>query len=289
MSEININVPSIFQRDDLSWFRYAETRRSRPVDMAGNVNDDPRVLNPETHALLKSPLPFEEWVRIEKQATDARIFALKSVLGVSTLARLRVAHGTDVISLNDAIDTTTGNIAVTDRPFFDASILSTPDMASMIPPADCIVATAVYPSERIVSQIHIGIRGLARGIAPQVLGQLELLGANPEDALIYLSPHAQGGFQLNAAETEEITGIIDEGSRDRKQEFDAHTYEGIDHLPIMDLTEFTLDQLAKAGVPPRQIQVSPQNTLTDPTLYSDLAKQEKGFTGRFGVVAGIGK
>lgn len=288
-TEFNAATPDIFKQPGLEWFRYAETRRDGSTALAGNMSDDPRVLNEANHALIQPDMSFEDWVTIEKQATDGRITALSNLLGVSKIGRVRPAHDTNFINLDTDMDKTSTLTPVTDRPFVDATALTTPGSASMIAPADCIVATVVYPSERVVAQIHAGIRGLPRHIIPQVLQQLAETGADPREALVYVGPHAQGGFQMNAQEEKEIEEIANRGGDPLKQELHSFLRDGEQGLPVMDLTQYAVEQLTKAGIQSDHIQISPKDTLTDPQLFSDLNQRHKGANGRFGIIAGIAK
>lgn len=286
-TEFHLDKPAIFRRPDLKWFRYAETRRDGTSPLAGNTQDDPRVLSQANFELVKPGVSFEEWVDIEKQATDGRLIALNSLLGVSRIGRVRPAHGTEFINLDLAMDQTDSGVAVTDRPFVDATMLSEPGLASMVSPADCIVATVVYPSDRIVAQIHAGIRGLPRHIIPQVIERLENAGASPEEALVYIAPHARRGFQMNAAEEAEVDAIASDAGKTVENEVARFTRRGEEGLPIMDLTDYAVEQLRSSGISAGHIQVSDQDTFTDPSLFSDLKQVEKGANGRFGVIAGI--
>ncbi len=287
MSEIFLDRPDIFKRPSLDWLVYAETRRSQPKGLYGNVSDSGVILSRENHELTGSPIEYDEWAILERDAVRDRVGFLRHTLNITELARPRIEHGVQMVNLDENMATVKDSLPLADRAFADAMFTSTPGYGSIIAPADCIVATVAFPEERAVGQIHAGIRGLASGVISKALRAFEDDGLDIDTALVYVAPHAQGGFQMNLDETNEVFQRATTESHERVEELEHFLLEGKANLPKLDLTRFALYQFVQSGVGDHNIQISPQNTLTDDTLFSDLMKVEKKGNGRFGVVAGI--
>jgi copper oxidase (laccase) domain-containing protein len=287
-NEFIISKPRIFQRPELDWLQYAETRRDEPVDLRGNMSDDPRVLNRGTYDLIQPGIPYEQWLEQEKAAVSDRVVALKGLYGISRIAMPRPAQSTELVRLDSAMKEVDEAVSAENRAFADATFLTTPGEATMFAPADCIVATVAYPKQRAVGQIHIGFRGATRNIIQSTLSTFESEGYSPTDAVVYLSPHVQSGFPLNQAETKELKTILNEITPEQRSVVTKYTKD-ITKSPVMDLTNLALDEFENAHVPKDNIEVSAADTFTDPTLYSDFNKKQRGVTGRFGVIAGIAK
>lgn len=284
--EFTTTKPAIFDRADLDWLQYVETRRADKTNMTGNMSDDPRVLNRDTYDLLQPDIPFEVWLDQEQTAVNERIAAIKSLYNFSKIGRPRPEHGVTVIQLDKDIDSVSDENDATNRIFADATLLTTPGYASMIPPADCIVATVAYPSKKAVGQIHVGFRGAARNIVASSLEQFKDKGLDPSEAVVYFSPHVQSGFPLNEAETAELYQILDSMPIEQRRTVEKYLRGTTSH-PVMDLTGLALDEFRQSHVPDDNIQTSAQDTFSDPTLFSDFKKNGHRYTGRFGVIAGI--
>lgn len=288
MSELYYTKPAIFNRPDLRRLLYIETRRTSPTNMSGNVGDTPAVMSYENHIATGSRDSFEEWRSLELEAARDRLGAIQAILGVRNLARVRVEHGTNMLMLDDLMSSTTPAIPFEERPAADASFLTNPGDATLFAPADCVVATVVYPGVEAIGQIHSGIRGSVKELVPEAMESFTDQGLDPSTAAVYLAPHARSGFQLNEAEADEVTAIARLSGAKVMRELARYSYKGENGLPIMDLTHFAIQHFLQAGVKPDNIEVSPQDTLSDPTLYSDYNSVTHGaINGRFGVIAGI--
>lgn len=288
MGELYYTKPPIFNRPDLRRLLYIETRRTSPTNMSGNVGDTPAVMSHENHIATGSHDAFEEWKSLELEAARDRLGIVQAILGLRNLARIKVEHGTNILMLDDTMSTTTYDIPFEKRPAADASLLTTPGDGTLFAPADCVVATVVYPHVEAVGQIHSGIRGSVKELIPQAMQTFADQGLDPSLAAVYLAPHARSGFQLSEAEADEVAEIARINGAKVTRELTRYTRPGEHGLPIMDLTQFAIQHFLQSGVRPDNIEVAPEDTLSDPTLYSDYNSVTRGVVnGRFGVITGI--
>lgn len=274
--EIRTDKPDIFQDTSLDWLAYGETRR---IDnkMSGNMGDRSSVINADTHLQVAPNMPYEEWAQQEIAAVQARDKDLRTALEVDTIGYPQPEHDTALINLDESIGKVSVNSAAADRDWADATVLSRTGYASSFTPADCPIINVVDPVTRTIAQIHTGYQGLEKNIIAKTFSRIPLI--SPKDALVYISPHGRDkyvvfGPVLERLEENPIT-----------REF-VTSRNGVSYFAMSALAAH---QLHESGVDKDSIQISTENSLTEPSLYSQRNYKLKGANGRNGVVLGIKK
>jgi len=267
---------------------YAETRRdlSAPLgDLSGSMSvqeyagDIPLVISEKNYQRSGTTIAYEEWAQhIENQV---RMYddALKRQLGLHAIGYPSPAHGMDLINL----DTAMGQVDI-DTPFAnrlraDVTLLTREAIASCIAPADCIVANIVDVRTGALMQAHAGYVGAENGIFSQLFDDID--GAiDPRQSVAYFSPHAQAGFVIN--QKNEV--LVDRFKANPRMA--PYLINREDGAVELNLAAASKAQLIEAGIPEANIEISPDNSLTDPTLYSQSNFLTRGINGRNGMVFG---
>ncbi len=140
----------------------------------------------------------------------------------------------------------------------DAVVVTRPNHALLLPPADCIAAVIHDPVKNILMMSHLGRHSLVQNGGTESIKYLvEKHGVNPQDLTVWLSPAAgKGNYPLYAFDNR--------GSHD-----------------------VATEQLVAASVLPDNITTSPIDTTTDLNYFShsQFIKGNRETDGRFAVVA----
>ena len=288
-SEFSYYTPRAFTHPDLEFVRYGETRRVSDTMLRGNVSSTPAVINQENYKATRSPLPYEEWALQESTNAEIRVDKLRQLLGLARLALLRVSHGTDSIDASIHMPTLQSSIPYSQRPFADSGFVTRSGDGLMIAPADCVVANVAWPHERVVAQVHSGIRGFAQEAIPKAFHRFSEIGLRSSDAIVYLSPYAHH-FRANEIEQRDMETMVAANSSEVVKEYHLLTSKPASFKGDMyvDQEGFAHAQLIRSGVRPTHITQSVQNTVSDSDLYSEYKARTTGApNGRFGVAIGL--
>ena len=290
VSDIRAFTPEVFNNPVVRKHGvvYAETRRdpSAPLEeLSGSMSvqeysgDIPLVLSQKNYERTGTLLSFDEWTkRVEAQV---RFYddILKQGLGLYAIGYPNPVHGTDLIRLDDAIDKVNIDTPFVDRPQADAAVLTKEGTASVIAPADCVVANSIDVRTGTLLQTHAGYAGIGKNIVSRVFGEVEDV-FDPKQSVSYISPHAQEGYVIN----QQNNVLVERFEADPNlQPFLVYKENGDVEL---SLGEAFKAQLIEAGIPEANIEISPDNNLTDSTLYSQSRFLTQGINGRNGMLFG---
>ncbi len=265
---------------------YAETRRdpSLPLELLdGNVSVQeyagaiPLVLTEKNHQRAGSERPFADWVATIEAEVRRQDADLKRLLGLQAIGYPSPVHGLEVLDLNMHLKSATIDVPFAKRPKADISVVDQAGIGSAFAPADCQITSIVDPTNGRLVQVHSGYVGLDNKILEKSIEATEI---NPKQSVAYVSPHAQAGYVINQVNN----GLVDRFSQSEQlADFLVYRPDGSVEL---DMKRALQAQLEEAGFPHGHVEFSTDNTITDPTLYSQSRFLSQGVNGRFGVVLG---
>lgn len=290
MSVIRHFTPEVFNNPAVKKHGvvYAETRRdlSAPLEeLSGSMSVQeyagaiPLVLSQKNYERTGTSLSFDEWSKRVEAQVHFYDLALKRQLGLHAIGYPSPVHGLDLIHLDTAMSQVDISTPFKDRTKADASLLTEPGTASVIAPADCAVVNIVDVRTGALLQDHAGYVGIGANIAAHTLKEAKDV-INPKQSVAYVSPHAQEGYVIN-----QVNNVLVERfeANPYLQPFLTYKENGDVELNMADAFKA---QLIEAGIPEANIEVSPDNSLTDPTLYSQSEFLTKGINGRNGMLFG---
>jgi polyphenol oxidase len=186
----------------------------------------------------------------------------------------------------------------------DGLLSDTPGLLLAIQTADCLPVILVDSKRRAVGVFHAGWRGTVKRIVEKGVGEMvRCFGSKPRDIRAAIGPGVQGccyevgeevrmKFESQFAYAADLFREVKESDPVREKYpllFLTARAPGHSVLPkkiFLDLTEANRRQLLDAGVPKKNIDLSPLCT----SCHNDLLfsyRAEKGKTGRMMAVAGI--
>lgn len=265
---------------------YAETRRdpSKPLELLdGNLSVQeyagaiPLVLTEKNRQRTGSELPLEAWTALIDEEVRKLDTDLKRQLGLTAIAYPAPVHKSDLLNLNTDLSKATISVPFAARPEADISLVEQPGVASAFAPADCQITSIVDTSTGRLVQVHSGYVGLDNKILEKAVATT---GINPRQSVAYVSPHAQAGYVVNQVNN----GLVDRFSQ--SEQLRDHLLYKPDGVVELDMKGALKAQLEEAGFRDDHVEFSPNNTLSDATLYSQSNFLTKGVNGRFGVILG---
>ena len=148
----------------------------------------------------------------------------------------------------------------------------------MFSPADCPLVIIADPTKdrHSLTVIHAGYKGLGKDIIGSALDQLDI---KRKEAHVFITPHALKGFQVYGEPLVEL-----ESSAVTREHLGPSDTEGKRSL---NFGSAIIARLIELELDPHHIEVSSDNSLTDPTLYSQRNWRQKGANGRNAVMVGI--
>ena len=186
----------------------------------------------------------------------------------------------------------------------DGLITATPGLVLAIQTADCLPVIVVDTKKRAVGIFHAGWRGTVKRIVEKGVGEmLRWFGTRPRDLAAAIGPgvhsccytvgeEVRGKFDSQFAYAADLFHELRESDPVREKYpllFLTARAPGHSTLPVnifLDLAEANRRQLVDAGVPAKNIDVSPLCTSCRTDLLFSY-RGEKGITGRLMGVAGI--
>jgi YfiH family protein len=185
---------------------------------------------------------------------------MAQTLGVEpdSLARMRQVHCADVFVAHKKRDQPwpEADIAVTDNPM----------LAVCVRTADCVPILLADRRTGAVAAIHAGWKGTAAGAAIVAVNALtSRYGTSAQDVIAAVGPS--------------IGPCCYEVGADLAAHFSSHpeasTWFSRDAKPHLDLWRASRDQLARAGIPPKQIHVCELCTFDHPALFHSFRRDGK--------------
>jgi polyphenol oxidase len=186
----------------------------------------------------------------------------------------------------------------------DGLITATPGMLLAIQTADCLPVIIVDAKNHAVGVFHAGWRGTVKRIVEKGVGEMRRwFGSRPRDLAAAIGPgvhnccykvgeEVRENFQSQFAYADDLFHEIKESDPVREKYpllFLTARAPGHSTLPVnifLNLAEANRRQLVDAGVPAKNIEVSPLCT----SCHTDILfsyRAENGITGRLTGVAGI--
>jgi purine-nucleoside/S-methyl-5'-thioadenosine phosphorylase / adenosine deaminase len=186
----------------------------------------------------------------------------------------------------------------------DGLITQTPEILIGIQTADCLPIILVDTKRHAVGVFHAGWRGTVKRIVEKGVGEMRrwfgTLPANIKAAIgpgihsccYEVGPEVRANFESQFAYADDLFHEVEDSDPVREKYpmlFLTARAPGHSELPkklFLDLVEANRRQLIDAGVPPRNISLSPQCTSCAPDLLFSY-RAEKGVTGRMLGAAGM--
>lgn len=152
----------------------------------------------------------------------------------------------------------------------DGLFTAEPGVGLFLPVADCVATVLYDPTNKFLALLHLGRHGTVANLSLRAMEAFRGKGSRPAELIIWMSPSAK-------RETYSVDRFDDENNPDW-QGFFKKTNEKY-HL---DLPGYNRARFIEKGVLPKNIFVSPVNTMTDSQYFSHRAGDVNG---RIAVVA----
>lgn len=290
MNILRKNIPEIFNSAAVQKHGvvYAETRRdvSAPSEeLSGSMSvqeyagDIPLVISQKNYERSGSTLRYEAWANTIAPRVATYDAFIKHELGLRVIGYPNPVHGFDLLDLEQAMASADITTPFPERPRADVSVVKSLGYASCFAPADCPISNVVDTRSGTLVQIHTGYAGHEKGTIAKALTQLSDV-IDVAQSVVYVSPHAKEGFVINQLNN----GLVErfEANPVMKPFLVKRKNGNVEY----DLSEATKQHLIDAGIPEANIQISPDNSITDPTLYSQSRFLTRGTNGRNGMFLG---
>ena len=159
----------------------------------------------------------------------------------------------------------------------DALITNTPDIALLLPVADCNAVVYADPVNNVVALLHLGWHSTVHNLATKAVQyMIEHYGSSPADILIYNSPSIR-------ARSYRFTHLSVTANTRWHQS--PYAVKQLDGTYAIDLVQYNYDQWIEVGIAPEHIELIPIDTATSDNYPSHFAGQKS----RFAVLAKIAK
>jgi len=284
---LRTNLPEIFKAASVTrhGIVYAETRRKDEDSLEGNLSEQdyagniPLVISQKNYERTGDDTPFEAWTDRVRQETIDLDTSIQTALGFRAIGYIRTVHGVELVDLDTGMASSRIHTPYINRLAADASIVTKLGYASCITPADCPVSNIIDPKSGAILQIHTGYAGLEKDTILHAV-QLTEGVIEPSRSLVYVSPHAQEGYVINQVNNT----LVDRFKADPFMADFVTVHD--DGRATLDMTHAVQARLVDAGFRAENIEVSPDNSLTDPTLFSQSTFLTRGVNGRNGMIIG---
>ncbi len=241
--------------------------------------DQPKKLLPQVFAAVSSLADGAIRHPSLDVAASANIQRWCSVLSVALAQTigLYVTYGddhtyTDIVDVPAALDirgasTKKGWVRA------DALVTNVPDIALLLPVADCNAVIYADPVQHVVALAHLGWHSTVNDLAGKLVEHMvERYGSSPADIRIYNSPSIRAeSYRFTYLEQTPLTAWHNE----------PYAILQPDDTYAIDLVTYNYDQWIRAGIMPDNIEVSLVDTATSP----DYPSARQGSNSRFAVLA----
>jgi len=173
----------------------------------------------------------------------------------------------------------------------DALVTKKPNLALLLPTADCNATTIYDPEHDVIALVHLGWHSTVNNLAEKIVAYLaDTHGTDPASLIVNFSPSIRRGSYI--FDFLEQTGAIDYGGKPRWHS-PAYATPRVDGKFDIDLISYNLDLLHESGVQAKNIGVANADTLKDKDYFSHQARrhetEQHRALGRFANVVMIGK
>ena len=152
----------------------------------------------------------------------------------------------------------------------DALFTRSPNVALMLPVADC-VATVIYdPNQKALAMLHLGRHSTLTPLLSRVVDKFTNEGSKAENLVVWMSP--------NAHASDYVMQYFDYADDPDWQDFSYKTEKGY-HI---DIQGYDASVCRQKGLLEKNIHVSSINTVTSPDYFSH---SQGDLSGRFVAVA----
>ncbi|GAB3808454.1 peptidoglycan editing factor PgeF [Spirosoma humi] len=158
---------------------------------------------------------------------------------------------------------------------YDALITNKPGLLLGVTVADCVPILIYDPAQKAVAAIHAGWRGTVGGIVTKTLAQMhQLFGTNAEHCYAYVGTCIdERAFEVGPEVAEQFDTAFKRADAGNDKSF-------------VDLKAANAHLLVTAGIPEKQLEVSPFSTVLHNDTYFSY-RAEQGQTGRMLAVIGL--
>lgn len=159
----------------------------------------------------------------------------------------------------------------------DALVTATPDLALLLPTADCYPVILYDPDNHVVALVHLGWQSTVADLLYKVVRHLSgIYASKPEVLRVYFGPAIKAESYIFAESISQETDIA-------WQPFLRRTEKGVG----IDLLGFNLQRLKEAGLKEQHVEVCSVDTALDTRYFSHYraSRSEGGEAeGRFATV-----
>jgi len=190
---------------------------------------------------------------IRPDAARKKFFAKRGLDNTNVVSPVLV-HGSNVVAVADADK---GKIIAD----CDALITGRPGVILTITAADCLPVYFYDSRRNVIALAHAGWRGIGANIAAEVVKEMvETYGSEPADIQVFIAPHIKKcHFAAKDGVVEKLAAYPEYISRKEKI--------------YIDLGGIARSQLIAAGVPARNINISPECTYCLADKYFSYRRQ----------------
>jgi len=247
--------------------------------------------------MLRAPLPQDKVIAAWSQIADGNMmwrlgepaevstarttFLGKLGLAPADCARLAVTKGTaDRIKVVGRELAGVGMDAGEPPQYCDAFITDQPGLALWLLIADCVPVMFFDPATPRIALAHCGRVSTDLRLAAQVVASLRDLGSYPQDLQVVLGPAIKAESYIYDDNIYQKSG----------PEWKPYLTQLGPNRVAIDLFAYNRQQLLDAGVPEKNIHMSPVNTAADPAWFSHVRSVNTGEPeGRFAAVIALPK
>ena len=161
----------------------------------------------------------------------------------------------------------------------DAMVTDVPGICLVILVADCVPMLFFDPVKKVIGVAHAGWKGTLQSIALHTVGAMENgFGSSPHNIIVGMGPSiGPCCYEVGP----EVISHVKSAFSPSKEYLVKESKDGKGYL---DLWRANLDQLLRAGIQRKNIEMAMKCTCHNPDLFFSY-RHQKGGTGRFG--AGI--
>ena len=161
----------------------------------------------------------------------------------------------------------------------DAMVTTVPDTCLMVLVADCVPMLFFDPVRNVIGVAHAGWKGTLEYIASKTVRAMENgFGSSPHNIIVGMGPSiGPCCYEVGPEVIAQVRSIFPSG-----KEYILN--ESGDGKGYFDLWRANLDQLLRAGIQRKNVEMAMKCTCHNPDLFFSY-RHQKGETGRFG--AGI--
>ncbi|HEX9679186.1 MAG TPA: polyphenol oxidase family protein [Candidatus Saccharimonadales bacterium] len=202
---------------------------------------------------------------INEQQTNDNInrFLARLDWPIKGYAFMRIGHEPgniyDAVEIVDRLDKTRPKINRQSAPIVDAVVTNLPNVALILPTADCYAVTIHDPINRVLALAHMGWQSTDARLLIKLVDQMRArFDSNPTNLLAHFGPGIPAKYYVFKA----VSQVRDPDWKDYLLKDKAGYH--------IDLKGFNINQLTNLGVNRQNIDLDPRNTVEAPELESNF-------------------